>query len=346
MKIWRVIAVLGMMAAGAAANRELPPLPEWDPGDAEKVKSGEIIPGNALFREDLEDLVLPVPPPVVPAPETLTPEPEAEPEPDSPTVIPERFHEAYFGQRTAAFLVDPQELLSRQEYRDRESFLEYHAGDSEVNLYIYLFDAEQELPEGVTIDMVFRDHFTGAGPTALVFYFLGMPARTEMMLSDDIREAISKDERVRALRTAVEEAFEKSDPAYQLDNFSVELSIRLYWFEKAMAGPAVVAATGESEAEMAKSLAMTQARERRKTGIEFLMTVLWMLGVLVLAVGLGWAGRIIAQRRIRYIFPEVEVDPLLGAPHAAGVGAVISFSSAQLPPSQQRDQVPDYLHRM
>lgn len=346
MAIWRIIGVIGMIVAGAAAKTELPPLPEWDPEDLEKVKSGEIIPGNDLFREDLEDLVLPVPPPVVPAPETLTPEPEPEVIEELPTVIPERFHAAYFGQRTAAFLVDPQELLSRQEYRDRESFLEYHAGDSEVNLYIYLFDAEQELPEGVTIDMVFRDHFTGAGPTALVFYYLGMPARTEMMLSEDIREAISKEERVRALRTAVEEAFEKSDPAYQLDNFSVELSIRLYWFEKAMAGPVAVASEGGSAAEMAQSLALTQARERRKTGIEFLMTGLWILGVLVLAAGLGWAGRIIALRRVRYIFPEVEVDPLLGAPHAAGVGAVISFSSAQLPPSQQRDQVPDYIHRM
>ena len=54
----------------------------------------------------------------------------------------------------------------------------------------------------------------------------------------------------------------------------------------------------------------------------------------------------LADRRIRYVFPEVETGPLLGAPHAAGVGAVVSFSSAQLPPSQQRDQVPDYLQRL
>ena len=76
------------------------------------------------------------------------------------------------------------------------------------------------------------------------------------------------------------------------------------------------------------------------------MSLLGVLAVVVLAGGLGWAGRIIALRRVRYVFPEVEVGTLLGAPHAAGVGAVISFSSAQLPPSQQRDQVPDYIHRM
>ncbi len=91
---------------------------------------------------------------------------------------------------------------------------------------------------------------------------------------------------------------------------------------------------------------MSEARQKRKSGLEFLMTGLLAAGVLVLAAGLGWAGRIIALRRVRYVFPEVEVDSLLGAPHAAGVGAVISFSSAQLPPSQQRDQVPDYIHRM
>jgi len=61
---------------------------------------------------------------------------------------------------------------------------------------------------------------------------------------------------------------------------------------------------------------------------------------------LGWLGYYCTERRVRYLFPEVDTGALMGAPHAAGVGAVISFSSAQLPPSQQRDHMPDYLHKM
>ena len=47
----------------------------------------------------------------------------------------------------------------------------------------------------------------------------------------------------------------------------------------------------------------------------------------------------------RYRFPEFEVEPRLGGAHAAGVGAVISFASAAVPPASQRNQVPDYLRR-
>jgi hypothetical protein len=49
--------------------------------------------------------------------------------------------------------------------------------------------------------------------------------------------------------------------------------------------------------------------------------------------------------RARYRFPEFDVEPRLGGAHAAGVGAVISFASAAVPPASQRDQVPDYLRR-
>ena len=51
------------------------------------------------------------------------------------------------------------------------------------------------------------------------------------------------------------------------------------------------------------------------------------------------------KRRTRYQFPDFEVEPRLGGAHAAGVGAVISFASASVPPASQRDQVPDYLRR-
>ena len=80
--------------------------------------------------------------------------------------------------------------------------------------------------------------------------------------------------------------------------------------------------------------------------LELLQPFAMGAGILLGAVGFGFLGRWIAERRIRYTFPEVDSAALLGAPHAAGVGAVISFGSAQLPAAQQRDQVPDYLQRM
>lgn len=331
-----VIGVLGLvLLAGPATGQGLPPLPKWSPSDFEKLQKGELIPGSDFFIEQELPML-----PVVP-PEELEP---TEPIEEFPTTIEDRFHSEYFVVRPKPLLVDPQELLSRQEYRDRESFLAYHAGESVIDLYIYLFDAKQELPEGVTIDSVFAQHFEGSGPTAVVFYYLGMPERSQLVLSQEIRAVASEEEHQRALRKAVQEAFEKSDPAYQLDSFLVELSIRLYWFEKAMSEgelPTVSAAEGgdlagaQTEVPGA-SPGMNRTITNVLIGVVFLVTV----------GGLGWIGRIFADRKIRYEFPEVDSGTLLGAPHAAGVGAVVSFRSAQLPAAQQRDQVPDYIQRM
>jgi beta-galactosidase GanA len=51
------------------------------------------------------------------------------------------------------------------------------------------------------------------------------------------------------------------------------------------------------------------------------------------------------RRRARYHFPDFEVEPRLEGAHAAGIGAVISFASAAIPPASQKDQVPDYLRK-
>ena len=72
------------------------------------------------------------------------------------------------------------------------------------------------------------------------------------------------------------------------------------------------------------------------------------------AVGVAVCGGLLAvwslvmcwRSRLRFRFPEFEVEPRLGGGHAAGIGAVISFSSSAVPPARQRDQVPDYMRRM
>ena len=346
MRGWGVIiALLGLSATGLAKKEELPPLPVWDPGDEELVKEGEIVPGMDLFRTDIDAVALPTP---RPDPEALIPvgTPHVVEEEEIPTRIARKYHETYFGRRPASYLTDPQELLSRQEFRDRESFLDYHAGDSEINLYIYLFDVEQELPEGLSIEGLIENYFSSSGSTALVFYFLGAPERTQMALSEDICTSISGEERARALETAVEEAFEKSESYDQLDNFSVELSIRLYWFEKSMSGPMIVPISSGASGLGPRLAASAPVVKMKGSSAENRTNFLWGVGFLLLATVLGWVGRVIAKRRVRYVFPKTEVGPLLGAPHAAGVGAVISFSNAQVPPSQQRDLVPDYLQRM
>ncbi len=326
-------------------GEDLPPLPVWSPSDFEKVEKGEIIPGHDFFGifgtnsggkpPDLLEEKLPEP---------LPGESESV---EFSTEISRAHLILYFkGIPTdvdgePVHLIDPQDLLAQQEFRDRQSFLKYHAGESNIDLFVYLFDARQELPEDITIESVYRDLYSQRGPVAVVFYYLGMPERAQLVLSGAIRAVASEDEQSRALRASVQEAFEKSDPAYQLDNFLVELSIRLYWIEREMAGLHQPKAADGTAGAVAK----TNVKGGDKTWGLVQAAAMW-IGILLGAGGICWLVHYLVARRLRYVFPEVETGPLLGAPHAAGVGAVVSFSSAQIPPSQQRDQVPDYLQRM
>ncbi len=74
----------------------------------------------------------------------------------------------------------------------------------------------------------------------------------------------------------------------------------------------------------------------------------WLPGFLRLSAEpllLAWSAIMWWKVSARFLFPEFEVEPRLGGSHAAGIGAVISFSSAAIPPARQRDQVPDYMRR-
>ena len=66
-----------------------------------------------------------------------------------------------------------------------------------------------------------------------------------------------------------------------------------------------------------------------------------VMSVIISASGLGLMGRWIAERRRVYVFPDAEGTLLLEAPYAAGVGGVVSFSSATAPPSSQKNDILD-----
>jgi len=324
----------------------LPALPVWSPNDYEKLKRGEIVAGQNFFAPVPIDPDATIEPPVVELPKPV--EESSQPEEDETAISAEHMAE-YFreiprdGRGEPIFLNDPQDLLSQQEFRDRESFLHYHSSESNIDMFVYLFDQRQEFPVGTDIQTVYGDLYAKHGPVALVFYHLGAPDRSQFFLCSDIRAVISQEEQDRALRAAVQEAFEKSDVADQLEDFLVELSIRLYWIERELK-----AATATSEARRLESgnQLIPVSGGNEEDNLRLIGQVVLFALCVILAGLLGWAGLLWLQHRRKYRFPEVECGPLLGAPHAAGVGAVICFSNAHLPPSRQRDQVPDYLDRM
>ena len=259
--------------------------------------------------------------------------------------VAEKFLPAYFAERPATFLVDPQALLTASEHQERLNFLDYHASDSSIDLVVYLFGGSQEIPSAVRHEEIAERLFSAGRPAVVVYYYFGAPQRSVVYLSPSLKGSVSSVEQHRALESSVMQALERTNPTEQFEKFLVQLSIRIYWMERVLASestaavpPTVMPATAGEKRAAAKSAKLLWLQEQAS---RFAIPAAMVLVALLTASGLDhWL-----RQRARYRFPEFEVEPRLGGNHAAGIGAVISFASAAVPPASQRDQVPDYLRR-
>lgn len=335
MKLLSVIAASAALTAAASASEEIA-FPAWrDKERAEFEAAGWLAGATLLTDESAPELLQAEPPKPEEIAGDLTPVIE----------IPEKFLPAYFAERPKTFLVDPQSLLSPADSRDRLNFLNYHASDSSIDLYVYLIGGDQEIPGEVRDEETIERFYATGRPAALVFYHLGAPQRAVLHLSPSLTDTISSAEQNRALESSVMQALESTKPAEQLEKFLNQMSIRIYWMERLLTADTAskTAALSAPAAAAPKTSAAKSARMIWLLELAGKATIpaTVLLGSLVAILALShWL-----RRSARYRFPEFDIEPRLGGTHAAGIGAVISFASATLPPASQRDQVPDYLRR-
>jgi hypothetical protein len=256
--------------------------------------------------------------------------------------IPEAYRKVYLEKKPDGFLVDPQRILSPVVRRDRLAFLDYHAGDSSIDLYLYVLSGDQRLPEAAECGIMMENFFSQGKASALVVYPFGAPDRAVSYLSPALAASVPDAENKRALASSVMQAVEKSDPAGQLEAFLVQMSIRLYWMEK------MVANEHAGDAEVDGVVAPKKVEDVEREGgagekLEPLYMIakewIWeaslVFGVIVLLVlAMVWS-----RFRARHVLPDFSVEPRLGGEHGAGVGAVISFASASVPPASQRGRM-------
>lgn len=332
------------LAASASAFVE-PCLPAWTAKEQAELENAGWIPGAILLTDE------PIPDePEKPAENPLEveqPRPEEIAEDLKPSPeIAEKFMPAYFAERPENFLIDPQGLLSPSDYRDRLAFLNYHASDSSIDLFIYVMGGEQTIPSEVREEELIERFFTEGRPAVVVYYYLGAPQRSVVYLSPSITDSVSAAEQRRALESSVMQAFQKIDPSEQIERFLVQMSIRIYWMERMLAGETTASDTLPPAPVHAVSKRQSLDKSAGFLWVQDLARRAAVPAALVAGIFLTVFGFVHWLRiRARYRFPEFEVEPRLGGAHAAGVGAVISFSSAALPPASQREQVPDYLRR-
>lgn len=331
-----ILAALFPIAALAVE----PPLPNWKPGEKKAFEEAGGVLHSFILADEVpqEEPALDVEKPKA---EEITNDPVRSDE------IPEPFLAAYFAQKPKEYLVDPQGLLAAKDFNDRLNFLKYHAGDSSIDFFVYVFGGEQEIPGEVRAEETMERLYITGKPAVVVFYFLGAPQRSVIHLSPSLTEGVPAAEQRRALQSSVMSAFGKLNFTDQLEAFSVQMSIRIYWMERMLRG---APGPEESVVEVPRVLPAKQ-KGRKLTDQWREMIVAWWeewWGLAALGAGavmLGSAFWAWMRSQVRMKFPEFEVEPRLGGTHGAGVGAVISFASAAVPPASQKDQVPDYLRR-
>ncbi len=323
------------------ANVE-PPLPEWNVEDrAAMLENGWMAGGSLLTYEPLPEEQKAEETPL--AVDEPTQEELADAEPDD-NVVDEEYLVAYFEEKPEHYLVDPQSLLGTKEKKDLEAFLTYHASDSSIDMYIYVFGGDQHIPGDVREEEVVERLYSVGKPAVVAYYYLGAPQRSDVYLSPVITDAVSAAEQRRALESSVIQAFSSVNLADQLEAFLVQMSIRIYWMERMTEG------TAEETREVFPDEA-AGFRNRKVEADKAVSLPGWtgLAGGLFASVCggviLGWSCLMWWKNRARFRFPDFEVEPRLGGSHAAGIGAVISFSSTAVPPARQRAQVPDYMRR-
>lgn len=309
---------------------------------------GELMVGGVLLHDDgraQPSIAVPVEQ-EQPVPEPAAPDANDEEGAQyNPQLIAEEYLDAYFTQTPKSHLIDPQRLFSNQETLDQEGFLQYYADESEVNVRIYLFDAKQEIPGEFNLESVVQKHYAKEPLTAVVYYFLGNPGRNQLMFGGHDSDQVEADFLRKMLDSAKVKAMERSEPSAQMESFIVQLSIRIFWIEQALIearnsqlaeslGVVELSGNGSSEDNVkSKPSVYVSLQPYLLSGTVAAISVL-MVATALVALWLIW------KRSRRYTFPVLGVPRRLGAEHAAGVGAVMSFHCKTESPSSQRNRLP------
>ncbi|MFT5881591.1 MAG: hypothetical protein ACI9FG_000076 [Crocinitomicaceae bacterium] len=335
-----VAVVLGATSLSMAAK--LPPLPVWNDVDKARIKEGEIVVGMALLtaanpkkedgtpeREQKVEVIIEA----VDAKPSLNRHKQLEENSEISGVHLEH----YFSNKPEGYLVDPQKLLSMQEGIDFNYALDMHMEESELPIYVYLFDLAQKVPDGYEPQKVYETVFKeNKDPIVIVYYYIGAPERSDFLLSGGVSDRVPEWQVKELLWNAAHKAREKSDVFDQLDGFVGQLSMRLFWVEeilREMIAESVTPIVGQKSSSKPKTDNLVEMLDSAAE-IEIPMLFYMSAGGVLLV---GIAGVWFMKRKL--YFPECPSSCRLGGDVGAKSGGILSYRNRQQPPSAQREQI-------
>lgn len=337
-------SVFGIVAALVSVLNAAPVagLPRWSEADQVKLKAGEIVVGQALLTEAGLDSQEDVPK----AAEVLIEAVEEKPslfedqKLARDSAVSGVHLQRYFGTRPEESLIDPQELLSMQERADLQHALDLHSQESEVALFVYIFDADQNLPSQYDVRSVYEDLFAdNAEPIVVVYYFLEAPLRSRLLLAGGAGDSIPEWQVRELLWNTASKAQQKSAAFDQLEDFVGQLSMRMFWIEETLRELAeqeiyvVEVDAVKGKVADARSEKMKEIWEGAAQGYVF--QAVWCVAGGLVACFLC----VVFVCRRRYVFPDAASPARLGGAVGGSFGGVLSYRDPHLPPSDQKHQV-------
>ncbi|MCB1275915.1 hypothetical protein [Prosthecobacter sp.] len=225
------------------------------------------------------------------------------------------------------YLIDPDLLVPEMQNHDMTSFLEFHAKDARIKLYVLTIPHDRKLPEGARLDSIASGRLLQTDACLLV-YPLAEPWRARLFVSKSVHNQTSTAFLSETLQSCLHEALQTSDSYDQLHRYAIHLSTRLFWLQRALgADPAIKTDTGLPLAEVAPDLMAPDAQKSSH------IVVIWAFAILSSIGILGIAARHIRYRlRLRtrnlvWLLPEPDdTIPRLEGAFTGGGGGMIRYA--------------------
>lgn len=243
--------------------------------------------------------------------------------------VPREFLAACAQSLPKEYLIDPDQLVPEIQNHDMLRLLGFHAQDARIKLYVLVIGHDQKLPEGADLEK-FASGSLLQSDACLVVYPLGEPWRTRLFVSRSIHNQISTEFLSETIQACLKESLQSSNVHDQLRRYTIHLSTRLFWLQKALApDPAGKTHQDQALAEFSSQLKVPVASPSTQN---LTKAMLGMSGSLLL---LGLSGimcrrflhrvQLRKQRRI-WMLAEPETAPRLGGAFTGGGGGMIRYT--------------------
>jgi hypothetical protein len=226
------------------------------------------------------------------------------------------------------YLIDPEQLVPEIQNHDMMRLLEFHARDARIKLFVLMIAHDQQLPEGAELEKIASGSLLHSD-ACLLIYPLGEPWRTRLFVSNSIHNQISTGFLSDTIQACLHESLQTSNVHDQLRRYTIHLSTRLFWLQKALGTePSKKAITRQTLAEFNPQIKAVSISSSEKT-------ILMAVGIAGSLVMLGLVGlasrqllsrlRLRRQRRI-WMLSEPETVPRLGGAFTGGGGGMIRYA--------------------